>query len=146
MDGEKFFGVVGEFKLSVSRAFKLPAHTAGFELFQSRLLDVVAKPYVSLSKYPSVTQDISLKVASDITYEQLAGVVDTELERSKPAATVVSLEPLSIYSSDEDSAHKTLTFHLTVTSYEKTLTDKEVGSIVDKLADAAAKELHAERI
>lgn len=146
MDGEKFFGVIGEFKLSVSQAFKLPAHTAGFELFQSRLLDVVAKPYVSLSKYPSVTQDISLKVASDITYEQLAGVVDAELKRSKPGATVVSLEPLSIYSSDEDTAHKTLTFHLTVTSYEKTLTDKEVGSIVDKLADAAAKELHAERI
>ena len=146
MDGEKFFGVIGEFKLSVSQAFKLPAHTAGFELFQSRLLDVAAKPYISLSKYPSVTQDISLKVASDITYEQLAGVVKSELERSKSADTIVSLMPISIYSSNEDTAHKTVTFHLKVTSYEKTLTDKAVGSIIDKLADAAAKELQAERI
>lgn len=146
MNGEKFYGVVGEFKPSVVRSFKLPTHAAGFEMFQSCLLGAVTKSYIPLSKYPSVTQDISLKVTNDTPYDALFRVVEAELRQRTPLNVVATLTPLSVYQAADDAAHKTITLRLEVVSYDKTLTDKEVSSVIDALAQAASKDLHAEHI
>ena len=146
LHSEMPIGVVGEFKQAVKRAFKLPPSTAGFEIVQSHLLTIQPKPYAPLSKYPSVTQDISLKVANNVSYESLVSALEAELGTIKQNHIVMTLQPLSIYQAELDAIHKTITLRLVANSYEKTLTDAEVGDVMDSLAAAAHNTLNAQRI
>ncbi len=65
-------GCVGEYAPSVTKAFKLPARTAGFELGITPLMSVQSAPgYTPLSRFPFVTQDISLKVSPDTPFSDV---------------------------------------------------------------------------
>jgi phenylalanyl-tRNA synthetase beta chain len=144
-----FLGMVGELKASVLKALKLPAQTAVFTIGPDQLSDAIAKaanPYKALPKFPKVQQDICLKVAYDLGYQELHDFVADEVERSKPENSLVSLAPVDIYQRDDDQTHKQITFRLTVASYEKTLTDQEVSKLLDAVAEAAASKYSAERI
>ncbi|MGH7195500.1 MAG: phenylalanine--tRNA ligase subunit beta [Candidatus Saccharimonadales bacterium] len=141
------WGIVGEFKTSVQKALKLPDYCAGFEL--DPLLFSQAKnlqTYLPLSRYPKIEQDICLKVASDLDYQELAGFVSSELEKSKPEQTLLEISPLDIYQRDDDQTHKQITFRIQIASYEKTMTDAEVAKLLDELAAAASQKLAAARI
>jgi phenylalanyl-tRNA synthetase beta chain len=145
MNGDKFVGIVGEFKASVRRAFKLPETAAGFELFQSYLLTVKRKPYVPLSRFPGVTQDITLKLAADAPVQKITEIAQGAVTASQPASSVSRLELIGIYQ-PEGAETKNITFRLSVTSYEKTLTDAEVAGLTDAIAAAANEAIAAERV
>lgn len=145
MNGDKFVGVIGEFKASVRRAFKLPGTVAGFEIFQSHLLNVASRQYTPLSRFPGVTQDITLKVAADVPVQELSDVAIKAFKSVQPADTKATINLTGIYQS-EDTATKNVTFRVEVASYEKTLNDVEVGVLIDKITEAAAKEYTAERV
>lgn len=132
----KIIGVVGELKQSVRKNFKLPGYCAAFSFDIASLEAVMSRtsPYVPLSKFPSVTQDISLKVPVSVNYAQLYGI----LQKQKIDLSVKSW-PISIYQPSDDADTKTVTFRLEVTSNERTLTDNDVSVILDKFADAAKK-------
>jgi len=146
MDGEDFVGVMGEYKSNVRTAFKLPEGTAGFEVFQTHLMKVAPRAYRPLSRFPKVTQDISLKVASDVSYESLLSSVRQAVNENQPGECEYLLTPLSIYQPEDDASQKTITLRLAIASYEKTLTDKDVSAILDAVTSEAAKKLNAERI
>lgn len=146
MDGNDFVGVVGEYKASVRAAFKLPEGAAGFEVFQTHLIKVSPQAYKPLSRFPKVTQDISLKVANEISYESLFNAAKRIVDEKHPGECEYSLTPLSIYQPEDDVTHKTITLRLSIASYEKTLTDKDVSEVMDAIAAEAAKQLSAERI
>ena len=59
--GGDFLGIIGEFKSSVTRSLKLPKYTAGFEIDSTVLRPIIAAgpSYMSLSRFPKVTQDIT---------------------------------------------------------------------------------------
>lgn len=139
------FGVVGEFKPGVARVFKLPKYSAGFEVHFD-VLKQVDTEYIPLSKYPSVTQDISLKVAPDVphdaVYESARKALETFMKNGKFEAT---LKTLAIYQPD-DAKSKTITLRVTIASYEKTLKDSDVAILMDAIAAAAAESVHAEWI
>lgn len=145
VDGDHFVGVVGEFRASVCREFKLPQCSAGFELFQSFLLSVQPKPYVPLSRYPSVTQDISLRVAAQMPQSQLFDIAQKALQAAQPEQTRADLKLLGVYQ-PENSDTKNVTLRLEIVSYEKTLTDAEVVTLMDAIAQNCAQELSAERV
>ena len=137
------WGIVGEFKPEVNKAFKLPENTAGFEIH----LDIATtdKPaYQPLSRFPSITQDISLKVANEVAYKSVAEVVNSELQ--KQSALTIRTEPVIIYQANDDMRFKTITFRVKVTSYEQTLKDSDVTKILDQVAAAAKSSVGAERI
>lgn len=143
--GERLAGIVGEFARTTQKGFKLPQYTAGFELFAStfEFLATVAPSYQPLSRFPSTSQDISLKTAADIAYADIFAVV-------KAAAVVgdiaITIEPTSIYQATGEADTKTTTFHLEFTHYDRTLTDADVAPIMDTIASEAHAELAAERI
>jgi phenylalanyl-tRNA synthetase beta chain len=141
----KVWGVVGEFKPSVRRALKLPDYSAGFEVHA----DLVAHKdirYVQLSRFPKVTQDLTLKVQSGATFESVSNTVTEALENAQADRVTYSLRPLGIYQADTDKEHKNITFRLEVASYQKTLTDKEVNGLLDMVVAAAHDKLGAERV
>lgn len=142
-------GIIGELKHTVVKNFKLPVYTAAASLDLQALVRAMAggsKRYVPLSRYPKVSQDISLKVPNETTYGDvwnLATQVFASAELSKTASVVIG--PQAIYQpSDNDT--KTITLHIEVTSYEQTLTDQAITAVLDEVASKASHALKAERV
>ena len=149
--GRACLGEVGEYRSSTRRALKLPDYTVGFEIDLGLLLELVAQnstthPYTPQSRYPSSWQDVCLKVAESVTYDELYQLVNSQLQKTKPSGCIVTVKPLDIYVRPDDTAHKQITFRITLTSYDKTLTDDEVGSMLENVATAAHESYAAERI
>lgn len=146
--GGHFLGIVGEFKASVTRSLKLPKYTAGFEVDTLALQNLltVGPDYSALFRYPGVKQDITLKVNADLSYDELFNFVANELKNSSPAKTHTQLEGTDIFQKDDDKNHKQVTFRATVTGSDRTLTDKEVNSVLDAIAEAAKSKISVERI
>jgi len=140
-------GVIGELKQSVCRNFKLPDYTAAFSLdlekLQALLSDDSQHNYQPLSRFPSISQDISLRSKSDTTYHDLLQMVQRILEESK--SLHCSIKTLGVYQ-PENADTKTVTFRITFTSYKQTLTDAKVKPIMDSIATAAITEFDAERV
>ncbi|HSX32572.1 MAG TPA: phenylalanine--tRNA ligase subunit beta [Candidatus Saccharimonadales bacterium] len=146
--GDTTIGRIGEYKSSVRRALKLPNFTAGFELGLTPLLlhaDIDHK-YTRLPRFPKVEQDICLKVNADMPYGQVYAFVSEHLDQHRPDKTYHSLSPVDIYQREDDQAHKQITLRLSIASYERTLTDKEVTELLDRIAGAAKDALDAERV
>ncbi len=145
---DEFIGIVGELKQSVRKSFKLPDCTAAMSLDLSGLkkaTDTPHQPYAPLSRFPSTSQDISLKTPVDVSYEALFHAVWEELTQQAHGIDVM-ISPVSIYQSDTDATTKTTTFHISFTSHDKTLSDKEIVPLIDSAAVAAAAQLHAELV
>ena len=97
--------------------------------------------YQPLSRYPSTSRDISMKVPSAVRYHQLSRMLD---EVVRDIAMEVRLEPLTIYQSEDDAAQKTITWRLTFTSHERTLTDKDIEPVMQQIEQAAKDRWGAE--
>lgn len=141
-------GVVGELKQSVQKAFKLPSYTAACSIDLAALQGATKqkeKAYVPLSKYPTATQDISLKVMSRTPYATVHVAVATVLSECLTEVTI-NLSPVSIYQSPDDTEHRTVTLHIACTSYDRTLTDDDISVALERVATYTAKQLDAVRI
>ena len=142
-DGPRLIGVVGELKQSVVKAFKLQEYSAGFELFLSAFETTEYIAYRLLSRFPSVSQDISLKVSRHVTYASVMDVI-SESVKANDAELLIDIEPVSIYQPEDDN-HKTVSMRLRVTHYDRTLKDDDVSRIIDAIADLAAQKIDASR-
>jgi phenylalanyl-tRNA synthetase beta chain len=134
---DTFLGVVGEYKKSVARAFKLPEYAAGFEIGSVPVLEAVQKltsDYRPISRYQGVERDVCFQVALDTPYHQV-------LDATKAALAKVELEtlisPVDIYQAD-GATTKNITLRLSLTSHEKTLTGDEIGEVVAGVTSAVA--------
>ncbi len=144
MDGDHFVGVIGEFTPVTRRAFKLPEGAAGFEVFQSFLRNLRPKAYKPLSRFPYVTQDISLRVAGGTQFAAVFKAADESLEALRNEELSLELSPLDIYQA-EGVDTKTITLRLKATNYIRTLTDTEVTAYLDTIASTTATSHHATR-
>lgn len=134
-------GVIGEFKNSVQKAFKLPANVAGFEIAPVALLKVAASPelgYQPLSRFPGAVRDVSFQVAHTVTYQQVYDAAKSALTDSKLR---INVAPLGIYQ-PESGETKNMTFRFTLGSYEKTLTGDEVHAAMAEVTDKVITETH----
>jgi len=145
--GDRLTGVVGEYKRTVQRGFKLSENTAGFEVFASTFekFAVNAREYTPLSRFPSTSQDISLKSSVDVSYGALLANVRASLDE-QANGIAIDVTPVSIYQPTSDIETKTTTFHIVFTSYDRTLTDEDVNPHMDYMAARALSLVKAERI
>lgn len=142
-------GVVGEFKRSVIRDFKLPAYCAGFSINQKLLLAArqhAGVAYTPLPKYPKVEQDICLKVPASTQYGDLEVFVSETLEACKPERSRLQTALLDIYQRADDTEHKQITFRVALAHFDKTMTDSEMSRVLDELSTAAGQKFGASRI
>jgi len=128
-------GVIGEFKRSVQKSFKLSGAVAGFEIAPQALLKLtmnLESSYRPLSKYPSTERDICFQVAGEVTYAEVSAAAKQALSHSQLLSTV---SPLDIYQ-PESAETKNITLRITLGSYDKTLAGEEVHQI---MADVTEK-------
>ena len=138
----EFIGMIGELKQSVQHAFKLPDYTAAMSLDLEGLHKAScasSRSYTPLSRYPSVTQDISLKVSNDVTYEQVFWCVRDAIATQDKDSNAFYISPRGVYRARDEDTHKTITLRVEMTSYDRTLTDSEVSKSLESASAAAAK-------
>ena len=144
-----FLGLIGELKPPVITNFKLPRTVAAMTLDFNSLMNArrTAKgSYRPLSRYPSVTQDISLKIATEIPYKTLVDVAQKSVAEKISEDTQVTIEPVSIYQAEDDNDSKTISLRLKVANYQKTLRDSDVSSLLDTIAQVTAEKLNAKKV
>lgn len=96
--------------------------------------------YKEISKYPAVTRDLAMVVNSSTTYESLESTVK-KLKLSK----LQNIRLFDVFESDKlGKDKKSMAMSFTFLDEEKTMTDKEIDSMVNKLIQSFEKELGAE--
>ena len=144
-DGQ-FIGIVGELKQSVIKNFKLPAYVAAASLDTAGLEAVYAKQgshYQPLSRYPSTSRDISLKLPTDVNYASVAQGIDRVL---KAVEIDAAFHVVSIYQPPNDTSTKTLTFRLVFTSHQRTLVDSDITPIIESIQQTMQQAYGAELV
>lgn len=124
-----FAGVIGEFRQSAKRGFKLPAGAAGFELLAESFVGTRLPKYQPLARYQTVQRDVSFRVASDVAY---GAVVEAAGEYATTEAAITS-EPAAIYQ-PEASETKTITLRFTLTPHHATLTNEAATALIDAIS------------
>lgn len=133
-----FLGIVGEYKKSVSKNFKLPEYSSGFEVGVDALLTAVSQKkssYKPLSRYPSTERDICFQVNENVPYAQIVTSVNEVLAQTDIETTV---SPVDVYAPSE-GALKNVTIRIKLTSHDKTLTGDEVTGLINTVIDATSQ-------
>lgn len=141
-------GVIGELKQSVLKNLKLPAYSAAYTLDVEILLAAAqqtTESYQSLPRFPKVEQDICFRVPLDLPFSTLETFVTDTLSKQKPAQTKLSIATLDIYKRQDDD-RKQITFRIGLASYQKTMTDTEMTTLLSQLTDGVLSEFSAERV
>jgi len=101
------------------------------------LAELIAMPkesvkYAGIPKFPAIVRDISLVMKKEI----LAGQVEAVI-RKKGGALVESYELFDIYEGSQImEGYKSLAYKITFRAGDRTLTDEEIGSTMDKIIRA----------
>ncbi len=120
---------------------KQPVYFIDFNF--SEILKAIEKQkivYKEVPKFQSVQRDLALVVANSVTYEFIEAVV-----KKIKLPKLQSMRLFDVFESDKLGANKkSLAISFTFLDEEKTLTDKEIDSIVNKLIENLEKEVAAE--
>lgn len=140
--GNTFLGIVGEYKKTVAKAFKLPEYSAGFEIGAMELHEAVQKlenNYRPLSRFPGTERDICFQISAGMSYGRIAKQVKKMLQDEPLEVTLV---PVDIYQAKGDTV-KNITVRVGLTSHEKTLTGGEVAAIIGRVTAAVVADTGA---
>ena len=141
-------GIVGELSQTVRRNFKLPDYTAAFSLDIEKLQACLAENrehnYRPLSRYPSTTRDISLKMQSAVDYASVYACAEEVAKKHRELQ--IGITPIAIYQPKDDDSTKTVTLSVKFTSAERTLADKDTAPIIEEIAAMAAEEFDAAQV
>lgn len=144
-----FVGMIGEFKQSVIKNFKLPSYSSGMTLDLESIVSIAQQhqtgTYQPLSRYPSVSQDISLKLDKIVAYQDLLLSVEKTLKQADDKL-LFDIRPLGIYQPKTDSKQKTITLRVTIKSYDRTLKSTDASKLIDKIALMAKKKFKAQHV
>lgn len=113
------------------------------DLNWSRLLELNRQTtiqYRETSKYPAVTRDLAIVVARALPYESV--------EKATLAAGIKKLRSISLFDIFESekigAGKKSMAISFTFQDEEKTMTDKEIDGMMNKIIQSFEKELNAE--
>lgn len=137
-------GIIGELKPSVRKALKLPVHTAAFSLGLVDVLRCIQKSadgygYEPLSRYPGTAQDVCFRVPDTVSFAALEACIQPVLDAQQVTAR---LQAIDIYKA-EKSTDKQITFRISMTNYDKTMTSDEADQVISAVIKKAQAELGA---
>ncbi|HEX2172639.1 MAG TPA: hypothetical protein VHL09_09360, partial [Dehalococcoidia bacterium] len=130
LSGDLILGGVGEVHPLIVDQFDLDVRPMYlFELEVSALLaaQTATTTYIPLPRFPAVVQDLALVVDRDVP----AGALQSALAE---ADLVASVELFDVYEGDPlPPGRKSLAYHISYQSPDRTLTDADVQSVQDEL-------------
>ncbi len=106
----------------------------------SALAKKVKIEFLEISKYPEVKRDISMIVNKNISYENVE-----RLTKSLNISKLVNIKLFDIFENEKlGEGNRSLAISFTFSDKEKTLTDKEIDVMINKIIVSYEKELGAE--
>jgi phenylalanyl-tRNA synthetase beta chain len=131
-------GVVGEYRQSVIKSFKLPEHAAGFEFEMQYLFEAFSQnnlEYRPLSRYPGTDRDICFKVGDSIEYGEIYNAASQSLADS---GIEYSILPVDIYKA-EGGDTKNITIKIKVTPHAHTLNSEDITKIINDVVESVVR-------
>lgn len=143
IDNGDIVGLVGEFKQSVIKNFKLPQYISAasidIDILQKNISKNIGDSYHPLSKFPSTRRDISIEIDSAVSYKDVLNVVKNSLQKQDDEFTSIRL--VDIYRA-KDSSFKTITLNISMTNYNRTLTATDASRIIENINKAISVKLN----
>ena len=124
---------------------------AGWEIDGRQLLDAFEKlperySYRAVSRFPKSSQDLTLRVPLQIAYGQICRSFDKVLAKYPAKQWIISHRLMSIFQPADQPDTKHLSFRITVSHYQKTVSKSEVSEIIHQLIEVAAQACQAQPI
>ena len=125
-------GALGEIKYSVLKGVKLK-NIAALEINLVPLLSLTPtlRGAQKISRFPSVTRDLTVKTPDQVSFATLNQTIEKALKRDN---FVYEIEPVSIYRQTENSETRNCSFHLSFASTVKTMSADEISDIMKQIA------------
>ena len=122
-------------------SIKQPVFFAGFDWEVLSKLAAAKKPDVkAISKFPVIQRDLALIVPKQLRYEE----VEKTVQKIKPD-TLQEIRLFDIFESEKlGTDKKSIAINFTFLDEEKTLTDKEIDGLMNKIMIILEKDLQAE--
>ncbi len=142
-------GMVGEYKQSVISGLKLPSHSSGFEVGIIQMMQASASrgDYQTLNRFPSIEQDICLRISTDIHYEKLESFIRDQLESiAVKHGYGYKFQPIDIFQRRQDKNHKQATWRIRLWHPKRTLATADASSVLEILAEAVKIKYKAQRV
>lgn len=138
-------GIVGEYKRSVKKGFKLPDYISGYEINLDKLFEVyneISYNYSPLSKFPSTERDICFRVDKNVYYSQIEAPLRFAMHDDN---FLMAFMPIDIYQS-AGSKTKNITFRIKFTSYNHTPDNTEINTLMDEIIKKVKESVDTEVI
>jgi len=134
-------GVIGEIHPLVLKKFGLNTRVAASELNWEMMAKLATnkKIYTPSSKFPAVKMDLAIVLDKKILWS------DINVEVLNTDTLIKNIELFDIYEGDKvGQGKKSLAFHVTYQSYEKTLNDEEIKNLTNKIIERLKNKFAAE--
>jgi len=130
--GQTVIGALGEIKHTVLKGMKLK-NIAALEINLVPLLSLTPtlRGAQKISRFPSVTRDLTVKTPDQVSFATLNQTIEKALKRDN---FVYEIEPVSIYRQTENSETRNCSFHLSFASTVKTMSADEISDIMKQIA------------
>ena len=130
--GQTVIGALGEIKYTVLKGMKLK-NIAALEINLVPLLSLtpILRGAQKISRFPSVTRDLTVKTPDQVSFATLNQTIEKALKRDN---FVYEIEPVSIYRQTENSETRNCSFHLSFASTVKTMSADEISDIMKQIA------------
>ena len=143
LNGKQAIGTIAEVSKQQLNSFDIKQAVYYVDINFLALLKQVQKQkisYTEVSKFPTVQRDLALVVNTNTTYESIEQVVK-KLKLSKLKSTRL----FDVFINEKlGSDKKSIAISFTFLDEEKTLTDKEIDGMINKLIQSLEKEVQAE--
>lgn len=140
--GRDVIATVGEVHPAVLSAYGITKPVYIFELDATTVMKYMAKDlkYKALPKYPATSRDLAMLVDVDVN------AADIEKAMTKAAGqNLVQITLFDVYTGKQvEAGKKSLAFSLTFQSNDKTLTDAEVNTAIEKIVAKLQKDFDAD--
>jgi len=139
--GDVEVGFVGELHPALQNNFGIESRTSILELNLDKLLNVWVEKdnYKRLSQYPSVLRDVALLVDKKNSNLELLNTIQSVSD------LITSVELFDVFESDKiGKDKKSMAYHITYQSNEKTLETEEVERVHEKVLEKLKKSVGAE--
>lgn len=140
--GKDSIGVVGEIHPDVTENYgvEVPCYVAELNLDKLYEASNTVKTYKPLPKFPAVTRDIALLVDDEVLVEQIEDTI-----RKAGGNYVETVKLFDVYKGKQiPEGKKSIAYAIAYRDESKTLTDKEVNKVHDKILKALEFKLGAQ--
>ena len=131
---DKEIGTIGIIKEEILKEYKIKGTVIFWEIKILPLLEyfIREKEFKPLPLYPPVKRDLSFIVKKRISYKEIIEVI-----RKASIKYLENIELFDIYTGNQlEKDEKSLSFHLTFRSKDKTLTSEEADKEIEKIINA----------